>query len=146
MARRVFDRMEIFQELPAAVRRSVAMQCRWKKYEPGEIIVRRGDPDSSLLLLAEGQAQVFAPSGEESGKTLRLIQQGETFGEVAALDGGPRWATVVARDYCLVAEMPSDLLWGIIEARPRVTAELLKKLVKSLRDVSPGIIALASQF
>jgi len=75
------------------------MQSLRKEYEPGEIIVRRGGPDHALLVLAQGQVRVIAPSDEDSGKAIRLIQRGETFGEVAALDGGPRRATVVS-DCC----------------------------------------------
>jgi CRP-like cAMP-binding protein len=144
MRAEIFDRIEIFKDLPASVRRSVALQCRWAEYQPGESIMERGTPDDALLILARGRAQVFASTHGEPEATVRYVQQGEVFGEIAPIDGGPRWATAVACEPCVVAAFPSDLLWDLMKARPKIMAVLLKRLATTVREISPSIIALLS--
>jgi CRP-like cAMP-binding protein len=53
-----------------------------------------------------------------------------------------RWATVVACEPCLVAAFPSDLLWDLMKAKPRIMAVVLKRLAKTVREVSPSVLAL----
>lgn len=145
MNNRTFDGLDIFKELPASVRRSVALQCCWQEYRPDEPIAERGAADDALLVLAQGRARVVASVPGAEGKTIRYVQQGEVFGEIAPLDGGPRWATVVACDHCLVASMPSDLLWNLMDARPKIMKLLLKRLARTIRDISVSTAILLTQ-
>lgn len=145
MNNRTFDGLDIFKELPASVRRSVALQCSWQEYLPDEPIAERGATDDALLVLAQGRARVLASAPGVEGKTVRYVEQGEVFGEIAPLDSGPRWATVVACDHCLVASIPSDLLWNLMDARPKIMKFLLKRLAKTVRDISISTILLLAQ-
>jgi CRP-like cAMP-binding protein len=142
MSAAIFDRIEIFKDLPASVRRSVAVQCRWVEYQPGEPIVERGTSDDRLLILARGRAQVFVSSHGESDVAVRHVQEGELFGEIAAIDGGPRWATVVACEPCLVVAFPSDLLWDLMRAKPKIMTVMLKRLARTVRELSPSVLAM----
>ncbi|NJO34383.1 MAG: cyclic nucleotide-binding domain-containing protein [Rhodospirillales bacterium] len=66
------------------------------------------------------------------------------FGEIAPIDGGPRWATVVACEPCLVAAFPADLLWNIMKTKPKIMAVMLKRLAKTVREISPSLVAFLS--
>ena len=61
------------------------------RLEPGDVLVRAGDAERALWLLAEGS--VFVMNGDD---VLKTIQAPSVLGEIAFLDGGPRSAGLVA--------------------------------------------------
>ncbi|MEU7606976.1 Crp/Fnr family transcriptional regulator [Streptomyces sp. NPDC041003] len=65
-------------------------------YGVGEALIREGGPETTALLITSGCVKVFG--GAEDGATvlLALRVQGDLVGEISALDGQPRSATVVA--------------------------------------------------
>ena len=73
------------------------------RMEPGDVLVRAGDDDRALWLLAEGA--VFVMQGEEVRKT---IEAPSVLGEIAFLDGGPRSAGLVAATDSEVARFDRD--------------------------------------
>jgi CRP-like cAMP-binding protein len=144
MSKAIFDRIEIFRELPASVRRSVAAQCRWEEYQPDEPIMERGTEDDALLILARGRVQIVASLSGEAGNTVRYVEAGEMFGEIAPIDGGRRWATAVACEPCLVVAFPADLLWDLMKSRPKIMATMLRRLARTVREISPSVLAFLS--
>ena len=70
---------------------------REQALEPGATLWREGDPGDHVVLLLEGRLEVShqAPDGEDI--ILRHLYPGAVAGEMAALDGQARSATVRAR-------------------------------------------------
>ena len=64
------------------------------------------------------------------------LGSGQVFGEYAAIDHGPRSASVEARTSCLVASMPADVFRTLLETQPTVTLAVLTQLVKRTRTVT----------
>lgn len=71
--------------------------------EPGDVLVRAGEVDAALWLLAEGAVLVM--DGEEVVKT---IEAPSVLGEIAFLDGGPRSAGLVAATDTEIARFDRD--------------------------------------
>lgn len=79
----------------------------WKKilsivetrhFRAGEDLINLGDVDDSFFILSQGSAEVLIPDGSGGLKTVSIIPEGSVFGEIAFFDGGPRSATVRARE------------------------------------------------
>jgi serine/threonine-protein kinase len=64
-----------------------------RTYEPGEIIVREGEPSEDAFIIMSGECDVFR--GDEH---MRRMQEGDVFGEVGLFTQGARSATVRAVD------------------------------------------------
>ena len=64
-------------------------------YQPGEVVVHRGDGDQSLYFLLKGCLAVY-PSEALKGEPVNMITPGEVFGDLARLTHQPRSATIVA--------------------------------------------------
>jgi CRP-like cAMP-binding protein/cytochrome P450 len=66
------------------------------RYQPGQIIVRQGDPADMFYIITMGRAEVVnhRPGGEDLN--LAQLSAGEWFGEMGLLLGSPRTATVRA--------------------------------------------------
>src|ERR1044072_1062096 len=75
----------------AAARRAL---CR--PYAPGRLIWYQGDPGEHLYAVLLGLVKVVFTSERGYEMVLNIMGPGETFGELALLDGSPRSASVIA--------------------------------------------------
>jgi CRP/FNR family cyclic AMP-dependent transcriptional regulator len=68
----------------------------FKEYTPGQQIIRTGDVNSEVYFIKKGEANALNYC--ENGKSVNYanLKAGDFFGELTALDGLPRSATVVA--------------------------------------------------
>ncbi|MEK6736282.1 MAG: cyclic nucleotide-binding domain-containing protein, partial [Pseudomonadota bacterium] len=91
-----------FQTLSVADMEAIAQVCHWHRYEAGEEIVRYHDDSNSVFFITQGEMRVtyYSISGQEV--ILCDLPAGEIFGELTAIDGRSRSATVVAKTNSLL--------------------------------------------
>ena len=66
-----------------------------RTYQPGELIVREGDPGDEAFVIRTGECRVFRMS-EGKRIEMRTMGSGGTFGEITIFTGEPRSASVEA--------------------------------------------------
>lgn len=94
----ILKKIDRFQQFSEENLQSFLKIGKFKEYEQGEEIVRKGDIDTWAYFLVSGEAKIV--SGD---KTLAILRRsGELFGEIGVIDGSPRTATVWAKTKCLV--------------------------------------------
>jgi CRP-like cAMP-binding protein len=81
-------------------------------------VVSEGDPGDSAFLIARGSVRILVVGGHGRPLEIRRLDEGDFFGELAALSGRPRTATVVAVDECELLEIDRWALEKLVEARP----------------------------
>ncbi len=109
-----------FAEFPEAALEKLLAVTSVRAFDPGAVIVREGDPGTSLFLIADGHVEVHTRDPRGEGIVLAELGPGEFFGEVAVLTGRPRTATITARDTVSVIEIQRDLLGRIAADHPEV--------------------------
>ena len=129
--------------LSAEARAACAARWTVRRLAAGSVIVGEGDRDDALLFLLAGRARsaVFTRNGREV--VFADIAVGDCFGEVAALDGGERTASVVALTPVTVAALPGAALAPLLDARPEISRALLRLLCAKLRHASSRLAGLA---
>jgi CRP-like cAMP-binding protein len=95
----------------------------------GGIVVSEGDSGDSLFLIATGSVRVLVVGGHGRPLEIRRLDEGDFFGEVAALSGTPRSATVVAVVDCELLEIDRWALEALFEARPAA-----RRVLEGARD------------
>ncbi|HYZ62766.1 MAG TPA: Crp/Fnr family transcriptional regulator [Acetobacteraceae bacterium] len=108
-------------------------------------VVRRGEADSSLLVLVSGRLRAGSVSVDGREVTLRVMEAGTVLGEIALLDGRPRSLDVTAMtDSTLLAVDRRDFL-PFLKARPDLMLRLMALLCDRLRRASQAFedVALA---
>ena len=135
MARNIetLARIPLFRALPEGDIRKLDTQCVWRRARAGETVLEYDDGGDEVYFVVVGKARVRiqAVSGKEA--ILRDIGDGEFFGELAAIDGRPRSASIVATTDSTVARMPPGVFLDIVHRRPEVCDAILKLLASQVR-------------
>src|SRR5437660_10528656 len=96
---------------------------------PGVEIIREGDAGDFMGFLIEGRIEVFKQDRWNAPRLIALIAPGQSFGEMAMIDGEPRVASCIAAEPCMIAGLCSDSMPGLILVQTPRGAKLLMELV-----------------
>lgn len=86
---------EVFKDVPEEDLTALAAGFVRREFPAGSIAVREGERGREIFLVTEGAFDVFA-SEADGRHRLDTLGAGVIFGEIAALTGGRRYATVQA--------------------------------------------------
>ena len=80
--------------------------CSWRSYQPDQEIIGRESDSTDVFFVVAGTVRVvnYSFSGREI--SYEDMEGGQLFGELAAIDGRPRSASVLAMENSLLAIMP----------------------------------------
>lgn len=113
---RVLDAQEIVTLLAGS-------STRW--VNPGEAVLRMGEPAASLFLIARGNLEVL-----REGQSIGMLHSGMFFGEIALLAGTSRTADVVCKSECWLLEIPAAIVRATAESAPNL-GRLLAEYARS---------------
>lgn len=138
------DRIELLNCLTAEERASIARQCSWRHFHPHEQIVDRSSDSRDVCLIVEGRVRVvnYSLSGREI--TFDDIDAGGYLGELSAIDGGTRSASIVALSETLVAFMSPRLFLETATGNPTVAAKVMRRLTQIVRTSTGRIMDLST--
>jgi DNA-binding NtrC family response regulator/polyferredoxin len=122
----------LFSGLPLDGLDEVAERVRRRTFAAGEVIVHRGDPGATMLLILRGTAAVTLTNAEGAEYTIATLGPGEVFGEMALLTGEPRSANVKALSELSVIEIHQDEFQEMVRAQPELNRRLLRLLAQRL--------------
>ena len=130
------ESVPLFADLSPDELGSIEAACTWRHFEVGEDIVAYLDESDDVYFVVRGKARavIYAASGEVIG--FRDLLPGDMFGEYAALDQGPRSASINALATCQVAVMPSKRFKALLRNKPAVCLALIHHLTKQLRSLT----------
>jgi CRP/FNR family cyclic AMP-dependent transcriptional regulator len=131
----------LFASLPDDELARIDRLCRWRNCRPRQQIIDHLDGTSDCFVIAAGTVRVVINSSAGKEITFRDMGVGEVVGELSALDGRPRPASVVALTDSRVGRLSSDSLWGILRRNPDAAATVILRLVALVRDLSDRVVA-----
>lgn len=110
-----------------------------ENYEDGDVIIREGNNDIDFFKLIRGALTVI-----KGGKKIaEVTEPGEFFGEMAAITGEHRTATIVSQGRATIKRFPGDKIEEIIEKYPDVSRHLFGTMTKRLQKSNQIIVKLA---
>jgi CRP-like cAMP-binding protein len=120
-------------KLPEEDLRGIAAIVREELLPARAVVYRQGDPSDACYVVVQGSVEIqIGPEGQEE-TTLAVIGRGQSFGEMALLDGGPRAASVVTLEPTNLLAIPRDGWLALIEADPTLSARVLDILGGAVR-------------
>lgn len=139
------DGVPLLKDLPQKERDELARQCRFRRYAEGEHIIDGQAGGRDVYFVVSGMVRVvnYSPSGREVA--FDDIPAGNFFGELAALDGGPRSAFVQAQSPgATAAAMPHEVFIDLLMRQPRLGLEIMKRLARVIRFSTERIMDLST--
>ena len=90
-----------------------------------------GDVGDAAYFILDGRAAAGTPEADGSYRSLSSMEAGEFFGEIAALTGSRRTATVVAEEPSTIVEVPATALRALMTV-PELGSLFLSTLTERL--------------
>jgi CRP-like cAMP-binding protein len=130
----------IFQGLDLEARGQIAASCQGRRFERGQTILHERDESDDVHFLVSGRvrATIFSASGKEVA--FRDLDPGDMFGDLAAIDGRPRSANVVALDDALVLWMSGAGFRKVCRAHADVAEGVMYALASLVRSLSERVV------
>jgi CRP/FNR family cyclic AMP-dependent transcriptional regulator len=142
---RTFDKVALlganplFRELGREVRDRIGAYATIRNVKRGDTLFMKGDPGTSLFAVCAGTVEVIVPSAEGRNAVVNLIKEGEIFGEIALLDGGPRTADAVALTDCTLMTVERRDFLRVLREQPDVMVKLLEILCARVRRTTEQV-------
>ena len=92
-------------------------------FAPGELVIRAGDPGSSMFVVHHGRVRVQVNDNGRA-RTVATLNEGDFFGEMALFTGEPRTANVVAIEETEVLEIGHAAMKRIFDNNPDLVESL----------------------
>jgi small-conductance mechanosensitive channel/CRP-like cAMP-binding protein len=115
--------VDIFAPLSTEETTMLAQASTSHVFAPGEIVIRAGDPGSSMFVVHSGRVAVQL---SENGRprTVATLSEGAFFGEMALFTGEPRTANIVALEETEVLEIGHQAMKLVFDANPDLVESL----------------------
>jgi CRP-like cAMP-binding protein len=122
---------EIFMEVDVPVLVNVAERLDERRYAPGTVFIRTGEPTGGIHLIESGDVVV---SQERDGRALTITTLGphDAAGEISTLNGSPATADCTARSEVRCWFLPAPVLAELLHQHPRLGIGLLHVLSQRL--------------
>jgi CRP-like cAMP-binding protein len=135
-----FARLELFHGLPQAELDALAASCTWQEFAPHQQIFDQDSGSGDVYFIVHGRVRVtiYAPNGQEIA--FRDLGEGKSFGELSAIDGQSRSASVIALAPTALASLSRARFWEMLGNHPMVTERLLKQLVALVRNLTERVV------
>ena len=101
-----------------------------RTYQPGEMVFNEGSPGTSMYVVLDGNIEICV-----GGKSMEVAGRGAIIGEMSLIDSSTRSATVVAKDFCVLAQVNQSQFLSLMEKTPTFALSVMKTLVTRLRNV-----------
>jgi CRP/FNR family transcriptional regulator, dissimilatory nitrate respiration regulator len=137
------QRHPYFQELEFAQIRPIAEQMIFKQYQAGETIFFEGDDALGIWLIEHGRVKIYKLNNAGNEQILHILGEGNSFNDIAALDGGANPANAAALSHLRVWLLSSKslketmLASGVFATRiSSLLAKRVRALVNQIEDLS----------
>lgn len=138
------SRIELMSGLKLAERKKIEEASSFRRYGAQEQIIDRQSETTDVFFVVRGDVRVvnYSLSGREI--TLDDLTEGNYFGELAAIDGEPRSASVMALSDCLVAALPQEQFLNLLEKHPSIALKVMRSLAGIVRTATGRIMDLST--
>ena len=116
-------------------RRALAGAMTLRDLAQGEVLVREGDIDDHLYVVASGVLGVIKAAGTDNELTINTIRPGDVVGELSFLDGATRYASLVAMSGTRVLGLSRGDLEGLLDKNPQLVYRVMRAIVRVVHDI-----------
>ncbi len=139
---------------PKSPSSAAAPEALLQSFPAGTWIFRKGDSGDTMFVVQDGEVELLREFGGETRPLFRL-GPGDFFGEMAVLDGSPRFTAARAVTACQLLPVDASAFDQLLRDYPEVAVRMLRALADRLRryeeeaarahEVAAGILSAAER-
>lgn len=134
-AREVIKGVPWFSALEPVVLERLAAMSRLKLLRPGEILSRRGEPQTLLSIVQSGGLEISIQGRDGKRHVIRHLHEREVFGLIPVLDGNGGVHDASAHGVTEILQIPRDVLVSEVETHPALAMSLMMLMCKRFRQL-----------
>jgi len=123
-------------ELPAAQRADLLRRGTERTYEPGATLIHEGGLERVVYVILSGYVKVLGNTRDGRVNLLAVRGAGDAVGEIAAMDGRPRTATVVVVTEVRARVVDPDTFRSFLSDHPGAESVLQQCILTKLRQAT----------
>jgi len=129
----ILAKVPLFRGLSNRQLKQIASRIIVQSYQPDEAILTQGKSGFGMFMIINGYAEAVLELADGSKTVVNEFGPGDFFGEVTMLDGGPRTASVIAREKteCLLLDRTQFI--ALMNNDANMATEIAIELAKRLR-------------
>ncbi len=138
------DKVELLAGLTDEERERLAVSCRWRWRAPRQQVLDRGSDTHEICFIVSGAVRVVNYSASGREVSFADIAAGGTVGELAAIDGEPRSASVFSIERTLIASLGAGPFKQMVATHPDVAFKIMQGLARMVRSADQRIMDLST--
>jgi len=138
------EQLGFFSAMDSTTRRESLARTRLVNTRKGAALLTKGDASSDVFFVLEGQFQVLLYSSSGREVSLRDLKSTDMFGELAAIDGESRSASIVATENARLLVISRADFRRAIESSPSAALWLLGQLTDRIRELTERVFELSA--
>ena len=131
--------------LDEASRQTLERRCSWRRWAAGEQIIDRETQTNDVYFVVSGRARVI--DYDDTGRREVIFDEigpGGYFGELAAIDGEPRSAHIVAAEETVTALLPGEAFIEMLFQHREAGLALMRRMSEMIRQSTSRIMDLST--
>ena len=114
---------------------NLARQLSLHKLRKRRVLFMTGDAGESVFFVLSGRIKMSRVTRDGKELTLAYRGPGEIVGELCLVDGGPREEMAETMEASLMAEIPREDFWRLLERHPALGAQMTRTLCLRRREL-----------
>ena len=135
-AKTILERNYLFRDVSSSILDKLARISVQRRYSKAELIFAQGDSGDALYAVVTGRVRISATAGSGREVFLNIMEPGDTFGEIAVVDGLPRTAAATTLDPAVLLAIHRPQFLQLLEREPTLAVHLLKLFCERIRWTS----------
>lgn len=139
----LLDTIPVVADLQGDAKVSLAARCTLRTYTQAQEIISKENDARDVYFITSGSARVVNWSASGREVSFEDIPAGGMFGELAAIDGAPRSATVIALEATEVCIIDAASFMDAVLGNPETSRRLMERLTAIIRRSTGRIFDLS---
>lgn len=109
------------------------------KLTPNQVLFREGDVGTSMYIVMNGKIKIYHTSPKGDEKTITIFKKGDSFGELALIDGEPRSASAKALTFSELIKLDAFSFHELLQENYNMVKAILIELAKRIRKTNAQV-------
>jgi len=143
-SKRTLKHMKLLAEASPEQIAELEASCEWLEYDVDEIVVNLKDESTNAFFVVKGKLRAMDFLTEDEEVALAELVEGNSFGELSAIDLKVRSARVTTIEPTLLASVSSKDFRKLLFDCPGISLSMLKTFAGFIRTLNTRITALST--